>query len=256
MSVDKTPESLFDDIADEELFFRYSQGRELALRDELFARHLRLVEVVAHTHVRSRPGDREDLLQVGYLGLLGAIERFDWTRGVKFATYAGHCIHGEIRHFVRDKGEAIRRPRWMRQLSSRVASFLEGYLQEHARLPTLAEISEGLNITLDGVVAILRAKQPLSLDGEDVEVERADGIRSLRHVSFRLPIEDRIVLEQAVEKLLELERKVVYLFFVRDLTQKQIAGELSLPPRKVSRVMQSALGRLRRLLDFGEVAEN
>ena len=63
-------------------------------------------------------------------------------------------------------------------------------------------------------------------------------------------------MEQAVEKLLELERKVVYLFFVRDLTQKQIAGELSLPPRKVSRVIQSALGRLRRLLDFGEVVEN
>ncbi len=244
------------DGEEEELFRRYCQDRDVASRDQIFARYLNLVDSVVWSYARSHRGEREDLLQVGYLGLLGAIERFDPVRGVRFTTYAGHCIHGEIRHFVRDKTETIRRPRWMRQLSAKVAGFLEAFLQENARLPTLTEISGALNISEDGVVAILRAKKPLSFDGEEGGGERFESIRSLRPVSFRLPIEERISLSQAFEKLLEVEQKVVYLFFVRDLTQRQIAGRLSLPPRKVSRVMQGALERLRRFLDFDEVTES
>lgn len=244
------------DAEEEELFRRYQRERDVVCRDEIFSRYLGLVDSVARSHLRSRPEEREDLLQVGYLGLLAAIERFDPGRGIRFSTYAGHCISGEIRHFIRDKAEAIRRPRWMRQLSAKVAAFLETFFQENERLPTLTEISQSLNISEEGVVTILRARKPLSLDGGGVGEERLDGIRSLRQVSFRLPIEDRIALNQAFEKLLEIEQKVVYLFFVRDLTQRQIAGALALPPRKVSRVMRGALDRLRRFLDFDEVTES
>lgn len=243
--------------ADEELelFRRYRETGDLAIRNELFSRYLTLVESVMRGAGRAFLGEKEDLAQVGYLGLLAAIERFDVERGVKFSTYAGHCVNGEIRHFVRDKSESIRRPRWMKKLSRQVAIFLESHLQEHARLPTLREISDSLNISEEGVVAVLRAKQPLSLEDEGSVVHgRAslEAIRSLRYVSFQLPIEDRIAIGQAFERLLALEQKVIYLFFVQDLTQKQIAGKLALSPRKVSRLMQKALERLRGWLDSGE----
>ena len=238
-----------------ELFRRYRTG-EVECRDVIFRRHISLVEAITSSYARARPGEREDLLQVGYLGLLGALERFDPERGVRFATYAGHCIHGEIRHFVRDKGEVIRRPRWMRQLSSRVALYIEGFQQANERLPTLAEISSALNIAEDGIVAILQAKVPVSLEAEQGRSFGVEAIRSLRQVSFQLPIEDRIVIGQAFEKLLEMEKKVVYLFFVQDLSQRQIAGALSLPPRKVSRLMQSGLARLRGLMNSDEFANS
>lgn len=239
---------------EEELFALYRRTCDQEVRDAIFSRYLGVVDAVARNY--SRSAERDDLIQVGYIGLLAAIERFDTSRGFRFLTYATHCVEGEIRHFLRDKTEAIRRPRWMRKLSSKVAAYLEGHLQKHERLPTLSEISEALNISEEGVVAILRAKQPLSLeaDGQAGELP-TESIRSLRHVSFQLPIEDRIAIGEAFERLLDLERKVVYLFFVQDLTQKQIAGQLALSPRKVSRLMQKALGRLRGFLEPDDIAD-
>jgi RNA polymerase sigma-B factor len=251
----ESEESLHRPDDDLELFARYRSTGDVALRDEIFSRHLSLVDSYSRNFARTGAAERDDLVQVGYLGLLGAIERFDPERGVKFSTYAGHCVDGEIRHFIRDKTESIRRPRWMRKLSRQVAMLLESYMQAKSRLPTLKEISEALNIDEEGVVAILRAKQPLSLEDERQTGGSAERVRSLRHVSFQLPIEDRIAISEAFDSLLGLEQKVIYLFFVQDLTQKQIAGKLSLSPRKVSRLMQKALDSLRGWLEKDEVAD-
>jgi RNA polymerase sigma-B factor len=239
---------------DLELFAKYRSTGDLRYRDEIFMRHLSIVEGAARHFARAGSAEKDDLRQVGYLGLLGAIERFDPAHGVKFSTYAGHCVDGEIRHFIRDKTESIRRPRWMRKLSGQVAGFLESFLQAQARLPTLKEISEALNISEEGVVTILKAKQPVSLEDDSRPQVTAESIRSVRHVTFQLPIEDRIAINQAFERLLELEQKVIYLFFVQDLTQKQIAGKLSLPPRKVSRLMQKGLDALRQWLEGDDLA--
>lgn len=239
-------EGVGEDRCDEEaaLFEAYRAGGQLELRDEIFARYQSVVGAVVRKFGRSV--EREELLQVGYIGLLNAIERFDASRGFRFSTYASHCVEGEIRHFLRDKTETIRRPRWVRKLSSQMAAFLESFLQKNERLPTLAEISKSLNIAEDGVQAILRAKQPASLEDSDSSGGLLkDSIKSTRLVSFQLPIEDRISISQAFERLMELEQKVIYLFFVQDFTQKEIAGKLALSPRKVSRLMQKALGRLR-----------
>ena len=174
-----TPDSFHIPEDEIELFVLYRASGDVRYRDEIFSRHLRVVETVSRGFARSGVAEKDDLLQVGYVGLLGAIERFDPERGAKFATYASHCVDGEIRHFVRDKSETIRRPRWMRKLSRQVAMYLEAYLQQHSRLPTLREISDALNIAEEGVVAILRARQPLSLEDEG-STGGASGIKSLR----------------------------------------------------------------------------
>lgn len=249
MTEEAEDDSSADDIA---LFESYRARGEVADRDQIFSRYSGVVDIVVRKFLRS--GEREELLQVGYIGLLNAIERFDASKGYKFSTYASHCVEGEIRHFLRDKSETIRRPRWVRKLSSQVAGFLETFLQQNERLPTLSEISEALNIEESGVHAILRAKQPASLDEPEAGQTTAlrDSIKSARMVSFQLPLEDRISISQAFETLLDLEQKVVYLFFVQDFTQKEIANKLALSPRKVSRLMQKALDSLRGHLTGGD----
>lgn len=232
------------------LFEAYRGSSDPAIRDDIFSRYQNIVDSIVRNYARG--AEREDLLQVGYIGLVNAIERFDFEKGFRFSTYATHCIEGEIRHFLRDKTESIRRPRWVRKLSAQVASFLETFQHEHQRLPSLSEISRELNIAEDGVRAILMSKQPTSLDDGGVGDEHLrERVRSARMESFRLPVEDRIAISQAFERLLGLEKKIIYLFFVQDFTQREIAGKLSLSPRKVSRVMQRALEALRR-----ELSEN
>ena len=240
-----------EDVEEERILFEtYRRDGDVSTRDRIFAMYQGVVE--ASVRQFSRSAEREDLLQVGYIGLLNAIERFDLEKGFRFSTYATHCVEGEIRHFLRDKTETIRRPRWVRKLSSQVASFLETFQHENQRLPSLAEISGSLNIAEDGVKAILRAKQPESLDGEAGKAMLRDQVRSTRLESFKLPVEDRIAIGQAFERLMAMEQKIVYLFFVQDFTQKEIASKLALSPRKVSRLMQKALGRLRGQLDSGK----
>ena len=139
MTEEAEDDSSADDIA---LFESYRAKGEVADRDQIFSRYSGVVDIVVRKFLRS--GEREELIQVGYIGLLNAIERFDASKGYKFSTYASHCVEGEIRHFLRDKSETIRRPRWVRKLSSQVAGFLERFLQQNERLPTLTEISDAL----------------------------------------------------------------------------------------------------------------
>ncbi len=247
-------ESEIDDEA--ESFRRLRETGDLRMRDALFAKYSGVVEAVLRGHLQ-KGSDIEDLRQVGYLGLITALERFDPERGVRFSTYATHRVEGAIRHYLRDKTELVRRPRWMRKLSSQIAAYLEDFQQAHRRLPTLTEISEALNISPEGVVAILSSRKPISLDDDEGYKGLPSDpslIRSLRHESFQLPIEDRIAISQAFEKLLEVEQKIVYLFFVKDLTQRQIASRLELSPRKVSRLMSTALQGLKRGL-LGEPSQ-
>lgn len=215
------------------------------LREGLVMRYVHLVPSVVRKFRQG--GDREDLMQVGYLGLLKAVNNFDPERGTRFSTYAVHCIGGELRHHLRDHSSLIRRPRWLVGWSRQVAAFIEKHLVDLQRLPTIAEIARALNISEAGVLDVLRFKIPLSLDApsEDVELSK---IQSLRCEECQVPLEDRIFLLEALEALLEIERKVVYLFFYADLNQSEIAGRFGLAPRKVSRLMGRALEKLRGML--------
>ena len=228
---------------------------EPSLRERLVEKHLQIVPAI----VRKFRGKAEwdDLIQVGYLGLLKAVDGFNPVLDTRFSTYATHCIFGELRHYVRDRIDVVRRPRWLASLSKQVAGYIEIFLHDHHRLPTFNEIADGLNLSREGVEEILRAKMPISLDDQEGESPiglHVEKIRSRQYETFRLPMEDRIVLQQAVERLVELEKRIIYLFFYRDLTQGQIAGEMGLPPKKVSRLMRKALDRLRGLMGFGGAA--
>jgi RNA polymerase sigma-B factor len=179
-------------------------------------------------------GHNEDMAQAGVEGLLKAVGRFDEKVGVSFATYASHCIMGEMRHHIRKEARYYR-PGCVADLQRRVSCYIEGKLKESGEPPPLGEIARALNVREDGVVEAMRAGL-VSLD--EVELSR---IKNIRYETFRLPIEDRIFLEQAINRLSELQQKVISLLFFRDMTQDQAARKLGLSQRKVSRILHKSL---------------
>lgn len=184
---------------------------------------------------------REDLYQVGVEGLLKALQRYDCASGVMFTTYAGNCIMGEIRHYVR-KEMSYYRPRIIERLQDNIESIIEKELSEKGDIPDMHNIADRLNIRDEGIHEVMRAGlAPL----DEVDLSK---ISSQRLESFRLPVEDKIVLEQALNKLSELQKKVIYMLFYRDLTQQQAAEKLSINQRKVSRLLHSSLESMRTVL--------
>lgn len=230
------------------LFRAYRATGNPVLHARICAAYAPLVERIARMY-RSSGEPLEDLVQVGYVGLLRAVSRFDPDRGVKFQTYASHLIAGEIRHYLRDQVGLVRRPRWLSRLSRELERTVERLQQEKGELPTVEEIAQVMNVTPEGVQEILHARAataPLSLDGGGED--RVRRIRHLRYESFQLPVEDRIAVLQAMERLTELQRKVLYLLFYQDLTETEAARRLRISQKHVSRVMHKALRQMAQLL--------
>ncbi|MDR7518761.1 MAG: sigma-70 family RNA polymerase sigma factor [Armatimonadota bacterium] len=232
---------------------QYRSGRDPGMREAITAACTPLIRSIAAEFTANRTL-QEDLTQVGYLGLLTAIEGYDPTRGVKFETYARPLIRGEMRHYLRDSKDVVRRPRWLQKANQQIDLAVARALADQGRFPTLEELATALNVTEEGLREILRVREAVhltSLDADTPEEMLEIDRRLIRHrvyESFQLPIEDRIVLWEAVEKLTAMQRRVLYYLFFRDLSQPKTAARLGISQKHVSRVLASALTRLRELL--------
>ncbi len=232
------------------LMAEYVEMHSPAIRERVVVACTPLVRRIASEFVFSGvPSD--DLVQVGYIGLLNAIAAFDPTRGAKFATYASYLVRGEIRHYLRDQRDTIRKPRWLQKLNSQIEQTVGKYVSETGRFPGLDELSQELNIEEEGLLEVLRTREVLRTisleteeEGGDLRVDR-DRIRHRSHISFQLPIEDRVMLVEAMESLNSLQRKVLYYLFYTDLTQMEAAKRIGISQKHVSRVLASALAKLR-----------
>jgi len=239
--------------ASNEEFAAYARDRSIAQRDELVIRHMPLVKRVAN-HFATEPNLRDDLVQVGYVGLIKAVENFDPKLGVPFEAYARPMIAGEISHYLRDLAPVLRPPRWYRSLNRRLHETRERLLGELGREPTVEELATRMNMPVQGVEEILKLRasynlMSLSANAESPEAHvRLDAIRSARQVSFQLPIEDRVTLDIALDQLATIERKIVYLFFFMDLTQTEIAQRVGSTQRQVSRILARTLQKMRRIV--------
>ena len=230
-----------------EQFHTYRRTQDKALQQTLVLRYLPLVHRIARRYVR--PGaPLEDLVQIGSIGLIHAVTTFDPTRGVKFETYAFHHVAGEIRHFLRDGLEAVRAPRWVRKIYTELTAAVGRLQQELGRTPTLSEIARAMNMSEAGVHEVLDAHSQIRVrsmtDMTEEHDVRPDLIAHQRYVSLQLPVEDRIVLMQAMERLADLQRKVVYYLYYQDLTQSEVAQRLGVSQRHVSRLLAAALRHL------------
>ncbi len=227
---------------------------ERRVLDEIVRRNQRLLH---HILKRFSFADEpyEDLLQVANLGLIKAAQRYDPGRGVRFSTYATAVVDGELRHHLRDT-LLMRQPRWVRKLYREIEQASQELTRRLGRPPELRELAAAVNITEEGVLEVLDLYSRLQLhskdepfSGDDLRLEADPSlVRHQRLESFALPVEDRIALYQALDRLSAFHRRLIYLLFFKDLTQREVADELGLSRKKVSRESLRALGKLRAAL--------
>lgn len=182
----------------------------------------------------------EDVTQTGMLGLVKAVKSYDGR--TLFSTWASNCIIGEIRHFAR-RERTYRCPPYLSHLQEQAEEALERAAEHGDPPPEENELASKLGIRPEGVREVLRAGL---VAFSELDVEK---ISSTQMQPFHLPLEDKLALAQAMEKLDELQRHVIAALFFRGLTQEQTAAELGLNQRKVSRVKSAGLKSLATLLN-------
>ncbi|GAB4113492.1 MAG: sigma-70 family RNA polymerase sigma factor [Candidatus Caldatribacteriota bacterium] len=222
------------------------------ITDEIILKYRPLVRSIAAKFINSGE-PLEDLEQVGYLGLINALNLYDPTRQVKFETYASWLISGEIRHYIRDKHQTIKIPHWIMELNKKIEQYILEFKRENNQVPSLKQIANKFNLTEEGVKEVLKAREvvhTVSIDQENRIYDYRDlpvlsKIKNNHYQSFKLPIEDLIALEMAMDKLKDIQRKVLNYIFVKDLTQTKTAKALALSQKQVSRIKKDAIKFLR-----------
>ncbi|MEW5785530.1 MAG: sigma-70 family RNA polymerase sigma factor [Bacillota bacterium] len=221
--------------------YNYRQVRDEPAMEEVARTGEALVTYFAGLHSPAGRRD-EDLIQVGYEGLLKALKRYDPSREVRFTTYASHCIIGEIRRELKRRN-AFRVPEWIQTLQARISQATEELIQENGAIPALSEIAARVNVAKEGIEQAMLAG---SISLEEIDWSR---VKNIHYESFKLPIEDVITVRMALERLESIQKKVLQLIFYQDLTQEQVARRMGLHQRKVSRLLVNGLRAMRRLLE-------
>jgi RNA polymerase sigma-B factor len=227
-----------------------SDEARLGARDGLVSLHLPLVEHCAR-RFRNRGEPFEDLVQVGTIGLIKSIDRFDLERGVEFSTYATPTIIGEIKRYFRDKGWAIRVPRRLQELRMQIASTTAELTQSLGRSPTPRELADAIGCTVEDIVEGIEsgnAYSTLSLDATDDSGE--DGGASMLDLMGLDDEElEHIEIRESIKPLLEAlpsrEKRILLLRFFRNKTQSEIAEEIGVSQMHVSRLLSRTLAQLR-----------
>lgn len=234
-----------------ELFVRYRLNGDEAARDELITMYLNLVKYLA-SRFRNRGEPIDDLVQVGTIGLIKAIDRFDIDRQVEFTTYATPTIVGELKRYFRDKGWAIKVPRRLQELSFKVNQSMDVLTQKLQRSPTIQEIAEYLEVTPEEVLEAMETSEAynfVSLEG-DRGGDGSDSFSILEYIGkddqLMASVEDRATLSAALKDLTSLEQRVLYLRFFQGLTQTEIARQLDISQMQVSRLLRKTLKVLRK----------
>ena len=232
-------------------------GGDVAARDRVVEAHLPLVRALANRYA-GRGESLEDLVQVGSIGLVLALQRFDPERGVPFRGFAIPTIVGEIRRHFRDRAWALHVPRRLKELSLRLTRTVETLTAELGRAPTIAELATALEVAEDEVVEALdiaNAYSTRSLSEPQFEDGDDDSYRSaLGTVEGGFEeIEDSTLIEAGLGALDERSRTIVRLRFYDGRTQSEIAAELGISQMHVSRLLRQALELMRGRLE--EVVE-
>jgi RNA polymerase sigma-B factor len=233
-----------------------SRAEQATAREDLVHLHLPLVEHCAR-RFRNRGEPFEDLVQVGTIGLIKSVDRFEADRGVEFSTYATPTIIGEIKRHFRDKGWAIRVPRRLQELRIAIAAASAELAQSLGHSPTITEIARQVGATEEEVLEGLEsanAYATLSLDATDPNEDSAlSMLDSLGEDDGALEhVENRESIKPLLEQLHPREKHILTLRFFSGMTQSQIASEIGVSQMHVSRLLNRTLEHLRRSL--GETA--
>jgi RNA polymerase sigma-B factor len=227
-----------------------ASARHSAVRDQLVELNVPLVRYLARRFPASKE-PLDDLVQVGIIGLLKAVDRFDPGRGLEFSTYAVPTILGEIKRYFRDSTWAIHVPRGTRDLHSAIVSARAELTQELGRSLTLADLAERVRATEHDVLEALDAGQTYTSNSLDAMAEAIGAGRdgAFGFVDGRLDqVEWRADLRPAIADLPQQQRRVLMLRFVYDQSQTQIAAAMGVSQMQVSRLLSRSMKQLRTAL--------
>jgi RNA polymerase sigma-B factor len=237
-------------VDDKILLRRYHEDGDLQARERLIERYMSLVRSLARRYsYRGEPLD--DLVQIGAIGLIKAIDRFDLERGVELTTYATPNIIGEIKRHFRDKGWSVRVPRGLQELNVQLSRLMEQLTVQLSRSPTIPELAKAAGVEEEQVLEALesgRAYTSLSLSvggggGDDDDLDPLESLGTEEH-QYEVS-EDRAVLAPGFAVLDERERKILQLRFFEGLTQSQIAQQVGISQMHVSRLIRRSLEKIR-----------
>lgn len=236
------------------LFQEYQKKPTTKVRNHIMELNFGLVKKEAYHWVNQCSESFEDLLQVGSIGLIRAIERFNIEKGNAFSSFAIPYIRGEIQHYLRDKSCTLRIPRRWLELRQQSVSFIHSFRDEHHRQPTNSEIADYLDVSpkeWQDIKLAYQNRNPLSLDisvnnDADSQTSLCDLVADPKHRSFHLVYEDRVRLQQALAELEDRTRNVLEFVFLHDLTQKETAKALGISVVTVSRQLKKGLNSLKK----------
>ena len=234
------------------LFLEFAATKDPALRDELVFSHLGMVRQLA-SRFSNRAEPVEDLVQVGIIGLIKAIDRFDPDRGVEFSSFAVPTIVGEIKRHFRDKSWAMRVPRRLKDLNVAVGRAIEELTVELGRSVTASDIAARLRVPVEDIVEAQETSRAYILQSLDSETDSGGTRSSAQTVGDAVGrpdhelslLIDKTCLRDACAGLDGRERVIVYLRFFQGVSQSEIARRLKCTQMHVSRLQRRALEKMR-----------
>lgn len=238
----------------ESLFLKFANTRDTEARDRLVIMHQNLVRYLAGKFM-NRGEPIEDLVQVGTIGLINAIDRYDPERGTKFSTYATPTIVGEIRRHFRDKAWSLKVPRRLQELNLAANKISETLSQKLGRSPTPQEIAQAVGASEEETLEAIElgnAYDTVSLDSKLAHEDESAPLSLAEFVGDTDLSLDNLEkygdLNQAMDGLDQREKSIIYLRFFKDMSQTEVAKRLNISQMHVSRLQQKALRRLKDLL--------
>lgn len=236
--------------ADTQAHLRSLRAGDKSAREKMLLGHARLVYSLVARFLNSGH-DPEDLFQIGCIGLLKAIDRFDLSRDVKFSTYAVPLIIGEIRRFLRDDGP-IKVSRAVKETAHRVRKCSEMLRSELGREALLSEIAASLALSEEEIVSALLAIRPIASLEEKVFTDDSNPVYLVDCHKIEEPVQDAVVegiaLKQLVAGLLPKEQRLITARYFENKTQSQVANEFGVSQVQISRLEKAILARLRQFL--------
>lgn len=232
-----------------DLLKQVKQGSSQA-RDKLVSLNLGLVWSIVKRY-NNRGHELEDLFQIGSIGLLKAIDKFDFSYNVKFSTYAVPMIMGEIRRYIRDD-RPIKVSRSLKELSVKIHKLKEEIIKSSGKEPTIQELAEAMNMSREEVVLVMESSQAAISLNDIAYQDDGSPIHIIDKINVNEDKEnqwfDKIVLKEALSRLNMEERQIIILRYFKDMTQVEVAKKLGLTQVQVSRFERKILTKIREFL--------
>jgi RNA polymerase sigma-B factor len=226
----------------------FAVSRDPALREQIVLAYLGLADRLADRYRSSRGTSREDLTQTARAALVAAVDRYDPTRERGFVPFAVACVVGELKRYLRDATWRLHVPRSLKERSLKLCKAMEELPQRLGRSPTLAELAAHLDVTQEEALEALEVagtRVDCSLDAPLGEAEDGSLADLVAAPTPHEELEDLLLVPALVAKLPQVEREVVLLRFVADLSQYEIAAQVGFSQMHVSRLLRRAIARMR-----------